>query len=185
MGASPTILFAADTSLETHGNFLDESYRAILSHGPWAQRLGKPHAQRHALPDERQADAKELDSCNSSDALLMNCFCYPAAAQRIFERLLPSLPVGPPEFGVAGNVPLVEGSSDDTEIDMRAGSVIFESKLTEGDFTPPITCGAVSVSQRSVRRVAAAPRGGHVSRIPTASQRPGRRRSRIPLHSSL
>lgn len=65
----------------------------------------------------------------------MNCFCYPAAAAQIFQRLLPSLPTGRPEFGVAGNVPLQDGSSDTTELDMRAGGVIFESKLTETDFT--------------------------------------------------
>jgi hypothetical protein len=135
LGPSPVILFPADSSRRTHGNFIAESYRAALGSGPWAQRLGKAHAQRHALPDDRQADAKELDSCNSSDALLMNCFCYPAAAQQIFERLLPSLPVGPLEFGVPGNVPLVGGGSDATELDMRAGKVVFESKLTEGDFT--------------------------------------------------
>ena len=65
----------------------------------------------------------------------MNCFCYPAAAAQIFDRLLPFLSTGQPEFGVAGNVPLQDGSSDATEVDMRAGNVIFESKLTETDFT--------------------------------------------------
>jgi hypothetical protein len=93
------------------------------------------HSQRQALPEDRRGGAKELDSCTSSDALLMNCFCHPAAAEQIFHRLLPLLPTGRPEFGVAGNVPLQDGSSDTTELDMRAGSVIFESKLTEADFT--------------------------------------------------
>ena len=65
----------------------------------------------------------------------MNCFCYPTAAAQIFQRLLPLLPVGQPEFGVAGDVPLQGGRSDTTEVDMRAGRVIFESKLTETDFT--------------------------------------------------
>jgi hypothetical protein len=100
-----------------------------------AKRLGKAHSQRHALPEDRRGDAKELDSCNSSDALLMNCFCYPGAAAQIFQRLLPSLPTGRPEFGIAGNVLLQDGSFDTTELDMRAGRVIFESKLTEADFT--------------------------------------------------
>jgi hypothetical protein len=135
LGASPTILFPADTSTSRHGNFIDHSYRAILANPPWAERLGKAHSQVRALPEGRRADAKELDSCNSSDALLMNCFCYPAAAAQIFERLLPSLPTGRPEFGVSGNVPLQDGSPDTTELDMRAGGVIFESKLTEADFT--------------------------------------------------
>ncbi len=135
LDASPTILFPADPTTSRHGSFIDESYRAILANPPWAERLGKAHSQRHALPEDRRADAKELDSCNSSDALLMNCFCYPAAAAQIFERLLPSLPTGLPEFGVAGNVPLQDGRSDATELDMRAGRVICESKLTEADFT--------------------------------------------------
>ena len=65
----------------------------------------------------------------------MNCFCFPAAAAQIFERLLPSIPTGQPEFGVAGDVPLQDGTADTTELDMRAGRVIFESKLTESDFT--------------------------------------------------
>ena len=39
------------------------------------------------------------------------------------------------EFGVAGDDPLQDGSVDTTELDMRAGRVIFESKLTEADFT--------------------------------------------------
>jgi hypothetical protein len=85
--------------------------------------------------DDRREGAKELDSCNSSDALLMNCFCYPGAATRIFERLLPDFPTGAPEFGVDGKVPLVGDGLDTTELDMRAGKVIFESKLTESDFT--------------------------------------------------
>jgi hypothetical protein len=65
----------------------------------------------------------------------MNCFCYPTAAAQIFGRLLPSLTAGQPEFGVPGDVPLQNGSPDTTELDMRAGEVIFESKLTEVDFT--------------------------------------------------
>ena len=77
----------------------------------------------------------ELDSSNSSDALLMNCFCYPGAAARTFQSLLPSLSTGQLEFGVAGKAPLRDGKSDRTELDMRAGTVIFESKLTEADFT--------------------------------------------------
>ena len=134
-GAVPTILFPANSTTSRHGNFIDDSYRAILATPSWAARLGKPHSQRHALPEDQRGDAKELDSCNSSDALLMNCFCYPAAAAQIFERLLPSLPTDSPEFGVDGHVPLHDGSSDTTELDMRAGRVIFESKLTEADFT--------------------------------------------------
>jgi hypothetical protein len=74
-GAMPTILFLADSGTSRHGNFIDDSYQAILANQGWATRLQKAHSQRHALPEDRRANAMELDSCNSSDALLMNCFC--------------------------------------------------------------------------------------------------------------
>ena len=135
LGTSPTILFPTDAKASGHGNFVDLSYRAILTNPSWSARLDKPHTQRRALPENRQATARELDSCNSSDALLMNCFCYPTAAQKILGEALPGLSIAEPEFGVAGMVPLRDGSADATELDMRAGSVTFESKLTEADFT--------------------------------------------------
>ena len=130
-----TVLFPADVAASRHGNFNDTSYAAILANAEWAERLKKSHSQRRALPEDRQADAKELDSSNSWDALLMNCFCYPGAAERIFQDCLPSMPTGQVEFGVAGKVPLRNGVFDKTELDMRAGKVIFESKLTEANFT--------------------------------------------------
>ena len=135
LGVSPTVLFPRDPAELRHGNFIDDSYAAILENPTWAKRLERAHPQRRALPEDRRADARELDSSNSSDALLMNCFCYPEAATRIFQSLLPSLSTGSLEFGAAGEVPLLDGTPDKTELDMRAGSVIFESKLTEADFT--------------------------------------------------
>ena len=135
LGASPAVFFPADPDRLSHGNFIEKSYTAILANPVWGKRLEKVHSQRGALPENRRDGARELDSSNSSDALLMNCFCYPGAAERIFQSFLPSLPTGELEFGVAGRVPLRSGESDTTELDMRAGSVIFESKLTEADFT--------------------------------------------------
>ena len=129
---APAILFPSDGP--RHGNFIDASYRAILANPSWARRLKKPHSRPHALPEDRRHDAMELDSSNSSDALLMNCFCYPGSCTRIFSSLLPGLPTGPVEFGVPGRVPLYGGHANRTELDMRAGTVIFESKLTEPDF---------------------------------------------------
>ena len=132
---SPTILFTRDAVKRRHGNFIDASYAAIRANPIWAARLEKPHSQRRFLPEDRRHDARELDSSNSSDALLMNCFCYPGSDARIFRSFLPSVPTGPVEFGVPGRVPLYNGKSDATELDMRAGAVVFESKLTEADFT--------------------------------------------------
>ena len=136
-GFPPTILFPSDPANLRHGNFIDDSYAAILENPTWAKRLEKAHPRHDALPEDRRDDARELDSSNSSDALLMNCFCYPGAATRIFQSFLPSLPTGPSElleFGVAGKVPLLNGKCDKTELDMRAGTVVFESKLTESHF---------------------------------------------------
>ncbi len=70
LGVSPTIVFPGDAANLRHGNFIDESYAAILASPTWAKRLGKAHRQRHrALPEDRRGDAWELDSSNSSDAL--------------------------------------------------------------------------------------------------------------------
>lgn len=77
----------------------------------------------------------ELDSSNSSDALLMNCFCYPGSAERILQSTFQTTPTGPVEFGVNGNVPLRNGRPDTTELDMRIGNIVCEAKLTESDFT--------------------------------------------------
>ena len=128
-------MFPRDPIKLRHGNFIDDSYAAILAKPIWATRLEKPHPRRSALPEKWRDDARELDSSNSSDTLLMNCFCFPGADARIFRSFLPSLPTGPVEFGVPGRVPLCDGNYDKTELDMRAGAVVFESKLTEADFT--------------------------------------------------
>ena len=136
-GKSPTILFEAEAATSRHGNFNDESYAAILANASWAKRLEKPHSRRGALPKDRQGDARELDSSNSSDALLMNCFCYPGAAERILDACLRTTTTGTVEveFGVRGNVPRRNGNPDTTELDMRVGNIVCEAKLTEGDFT--------------------------------------------------
>jgi hypothetical protein len=71
----------------------------------------------------------------SSDALLLNIFCYPGVTRR---REI-TLPLGTdvrdlPEFGFRPRVPLLSGAKERTEVDMKLGSVLFEAKLTEADF---------------------------------------------------
>src|ERR1700735_4986529 len=79
-GGSPVVVYQPHENEVRHGNFIDESYAAILSETSWQRRLSKTHAQaRSCLPRNGRA-WKELDSCNSSDALLMTVFCYPAVA---------------------------------------------------------------------------------------------------------
>ena len=136
LGRSPTVMFEAYAGGTLHGNFLAGSYKAILDYPPWRARLLKPHQRPDALPARTGREAMELDSSNSSDALLMNIFCYPAItrsvslAQLFGRRTLPS-----PEFGVPGCVPLKGGEPDATEIDMRLGKSFVEAKLTEANFT--------------------------------------------------
>jgi hypothetical protein len=77
----------------------------------------------------------ELDSCISSDALLMNVFCYPG----VFTdgRLLALLGVSSDPllcFGYKARVPFQNGRFDRTEVDLRVGDLLVEAKLTEGDF---------------------------------------------------
>ena len=73
----PTVLFVPDQDALLHGNFLNASYDVICGNPEWARRLHKPHPRRTALPAKRRTEAMELESCTSSDALLMNVFCYP------------------------------------------------------------------------------------------------------------
>jgi hypothetical protein len=121
-----------------HGNFLDASYERITGDPAWAARLRKTHAQRHALPVEYRDAARELDSANSSDALLMNVRCYPGILQHEpMARLLgvsaghePSLP-----FGFRPRVSFVTDRRDGTEVDALVGNLMVEAKLTEDGFT--------------------------------------------------
>jgi hypothetical protein len=119
-----------------HGNFLRPSYAAILRNDAWAKRLKKVHTSgRTSLPRNERGFWAELDSSNSSDALLMNVFCYPGVVRetRVLS-LLGTSDVAQPEFGVKARVPLQEGKFDRTEVDMLLGDLLIEAKLTESDF---------------------------------------------------
>ena len=133
-GESPVVCY--EPANDCHGNFLPQTYRAILANPLWARRLKKAHTSaRSALPRNDRGFWCELDSCNSSDALLMNVFCYPGVFDndRIFSLLgLENAAV--PEFGFKARVPLLGGKFDRTEVDMRLGSLLVEAKLTESDF---------------------------------------------------
>ena len=68
----------------------------------------------------------------SSDALLMNIFCYPGVTKRRELSLMLGTEIGDlPEFGFKPRIPLTSGFVERTEIDMKLGSVLFEAKLTE------------------------------------------------------
>lgn len=107
----------------------------ILKRPEWRRRLQKVHTQaNHSLPKE-DCVWRELDSCTSSDALLMNIFCYPRVAKsRKLALFLGTEIDDVPEFGFMPRVPLVRNIMERTEVDMKLGNVLFEAKLTETDF---------------------------------------------------
>src|SRR4051812_1258421 len=132
-GAVPAIAYIPCAT--SHGNFHSTSYKAILKNPAWSCRFDKVHSQKKSLPAPEHGRWKELDSCNSSDALLMNVFCYPHVLDSVAVRALLNLDdAAAPEFGVKARVPLRCGKFDRTEVDMRVGDLLVEAKLTESDF---------------------------------------------------
>lgn len=119
-----------------HGNFLDATYQAILREPEWRARFRKQHSHKRDLPRRAGDDPwRELDSCMSSDALLMNVFCHPRAfAGGRLAGLLGVAAEARPRFGFPARVPLLAGRTDRTEVDMRLGDLLVEAKLTESDF---------------------------------------------------
>src|SRR5258708_40368135 len=95
--------------------------------------VGKVHpGARRSLPRRGQGRWRELDSCVSSDALLMSVFCYPRVLARAEVRSTLGLEVDSvPQFGVPARVPLANNRGDRTEVDMRLGKLLVEAKLTE------------------------------------------------------
>ncbi len=133
-GSSPSVIFGEDAQ-RRHGNFHPRSYRAILRNPAWSARLAKAHtAHRRARP---RADWpwRELDCAASSDALLMNIFCYPGLLNSA--RLTACLGVSSssiPQFGVHPRLPRERGLLDTTELDMELDGLLVEAKLTESGF---------------------------------------------------
>lgn len=136
LGGDPVIVYAPEDA--AHGNFFDPAYAAIVARPEWARRLNKIHAQGRALPrpvDDPKRKWRELDSCMSSDALLMNVFCTPGVAESAaVRRMLGVDAAEAPVFGWKARVPLKSGLFDRTEVDMRWGGLLVEAKLTETDF---------------------------------------------------
>ena len=119
-----------------HGNFHPASYRAIMGRSIWRKRLEKAltvsERLRRADDDRRLC---ELDSCCSSDALLMNIFCHPAVRRApAVLGMLGIQETAVPIFGWRARVPLANDKSDRTEVDMKFGTLLVEAKLTESSF---------------------------------------------------
>jgi hypothetical protein len=133
-GTVPSILYAEDDA-GGHGNFLAASYKRICSDPQWRLRLNKSYTASARVPRSGDRRRKELDCCSSSDALLMNIFCYPRVMARPKLCALLGVEAGlRPEFGVRAMLPMRRGEIDRTELDMTIGSLLFEAKLTETGF---------------------------------------------------
>ncbi len=132
-GVTPSVLYQdADGG---HGNFLPASYRRICAHPEWKRRLLKRYSSSRRVARSLDRTRRELDCANSSDALLMNVFCYPGVLKRKQVCDLLGIEHGlNPEFGVRPNAPLINGHVDRTEVDMSVGELFVEAKLTESGF---------------------------------------------------
>ncbi|MGB6193738.1 MAG: hypothetical protein WBF42_14820 [Terracidiphilus sp.] len=131
-GGFPVIVYAPEEG--RHGNFFDGAYAAIEARPEWMRRFDKVHAQGRSLPKSGRR-WRELDSSMSSDALLMNVFCTPAAFESVaLRKMLGVDEARLPAFGVKARVPLASGRFDRTEVDMQWGNLLAEAKLTEADF---------------------------------------------------
>jgi hypothetical protein len=137
-GGSPVVMFGRDEQ-GRHGNFHPASYEKICATPEWARRLTKVHTASRRVRARADWQWMELDSVNSSDALLMNIFCHPEvfAGERLspaVARLLGIDGASRPCFGINPGVPLRSGRVDRTEIDMQIGDLFVEAKLTESGF---------------------------------------------------
>src|SRR5215468_7803750 len=71
-GTPPVVCFPAYGE-DVHGNFHPASFKSLQARPEWRGRLQKVHTSaRQILPRVAGMRWKELDSCMSSDALLMN-----------------------------------------------------------------------------------------------------------------
>lgn len=107
-------------------NFYPETFANICDKIDYKKRLDKPHSK---VPN-----FKEMQSSNSSDALLINFFIHPKIREWKSLRDLISINQSDDiEFG--WNPQFDNEANHKTEIDMKIGNSIFEAKLTEKDFT--------------------------------------------------
>jgi hypothetical protein len=132
-GTVPSVLYR-DTDGH-HGNFLAASYHRICAAEDWRRRLAKCYTASKRLARPADRVRRELDCANSSDALLMNIFCYPGITSRAKLCSLLGVDRGlRPQFGVRPGTPFINGRADRTEVDMSLGHLLVEAKLTEGGF---------------------------------------------------
>jgi len=112
-------------------NFNKDSFDNIHKNNDWKSRLAKRHTH---FPDQ---NIYEMQSANSSDALLMNIFCHPQFTKWIGPKKL--LKIEKYDDITFGWNPIFknENPKQRTEIDLKINNtdIIIEAKLTESDFT--------------------------------------------------
>ncbi len=134
-GSAPSVIYAEDSAGAGHGNFLTASYRRICADAEWRRRLGKVYTASGRVARRHDRRRSELECANSSDALLMNLFCYPGLLRRHGVCRVLGVEAGlRPQFGVRVQAPLTNGGVDRTEVDMELGDLLVEAKLTESGF---------------------------------------------------
>jgi hypothetical protein len=109
-GPNPVVIFGHDEQ-GRHGNFHPASYTQICANPAWQRRLTKVHTASRRSRARKDWQWMELDSCNSSDALLMNVFCHPGVfngttLNPAVANLLNIDPTTRPCFGINPHVPL-------------------------------------------------------------------------------
>jgi hypothetical protein len=132
-GEVPSVVYQELDGL--HGNFHPSSYRSISADPEWRRRLEKSYTAAKWVPRSGDRKRRELDCANSSDALLMNVFCYPRLLRRPELCAILGIETGlRPQFGFRPRIPFANGKADRTEIDMSIGHLLIEAKLTETGF---------------------------------------------------
>jgi hypothetical protein len=133
-GQTPSILFGRNEA-GRHGNFHPASDESICANAEWSKRLLKAHTAWKRMRVRADWHWKELDCAYSSDALLMNIFCYPGVtASTAAMNMLGVTATTVPQFGFKPRTPLQRNRVDNTEIDMKLGELLVEAKLSESDF---------------------------------------------------
>jgi hypothetical protein len=111
-GSAPVVIFGRDEQ-GRHGNFHPASDISICANPAWLRRLTKVHTASRRSRARKDWQWMELDSSNSSDALLMNVFCHPGVFNGhtiapAVANLLNIDPATEPCFGINPGVPLHE-----------------------------------------------------------------------------
>ena len=96
-------------------------FRRIAADASWVRRLDKAYTASRRVARSGDRRRGELECANSSDALLMNIFCYPGVLHR--PGVCSLLGVEPglrPEFGFAAKVAFTGLAKTDRDRDRYA-----------------------------------------------------------------